>query len=96
MGMSREEFYSSTLGGFRIKLEGFMLLETEIRNIGHRRTSAVIVNALGSLGGGREITEHKFWPMSLDNVKPVPKSEELIEKDKELIERFWPDVKWQR
>lgn len=75
-----------------MRIDGFMLREMEIRNLGARRIATILVNGFNSLGGGKPMTEHKLWPFSLDNPKKVPDSAKIINQEKEFIKKFWPDV----
>jgi hypothetical protein len=95
LGLSRYDFYSCTLRELKVRIEGFILRETEIKNIGARRIATIIYNGLQSFGKGTQLKENKFWPMSIDQIAEIEKSEELVSKHKERLQQIWPDFKWQ-
>ena len=94
LGLSRQEFYTSSLGEFKNRIKGFLLRETEIKNIGNRRIFSAIVNGLNAFGKSRIKSESELWPMSLDEKgkKEIPKSEEMVEKHFDMLKKIWPDI----
>jgi len=96
MGMTREEFYTSTLTEMKVRMSGFLKRVLEYENVGIRHLYGLIHSGFGSLGGGRPMSEKRLWPMSLDNIqakiKNLPKSEELVKNEKDFILKIWPDA----
>lgn len=95
--MSVMDFYSLTIPQFSKIFEGFVLREFEIRNIGNRKVYEMIFNGFNALGGGTAKEGSELWPMTLDKMfkkapREIPKSEDLVQKDKEFIKSIWPDV----
>jgi len=84
-----------TLSEYKTRIDGFILREMEIKNFGARRLSTIIVNGFNSFAGGKQYSEQKLWPFSLDKrkINDLPKSEDLVKRDRELILKIWPDVK---
>jgi hypothetical protein len=96
LGLDRFEFYSATLPEIRVRIGGYLKRVTEYENIGTRRLYGLIHGGFTSLGGGRQLPERILWPMSIDKIGPkrdIPKSEDLVEKDRALILHIWPDAK---
>jgi hypothetical protein len=93
--MSRFEFYSSTLIELKIRIFGYVKRVFEFENVGTRRLYGLIHSGFTSLGGGRQLSEQRLWPMKIDKigkVKNVPKSEEMVKRDRDLILKIWPDA----
>ena len=95
LGLSRREFYTSTIGELNTRIEGYLMRALQIENIGDRRVALTIRNGMAALGKGKQISEEKFWPMEMDNWKPkkiLPKSEEMVQKNWEFLKKIWPDL----
>ena len=96
LGMSRQEFFTCGLNELNKRIEGFILRELELKNMGARRIVATLYNGFTALGGGKGKSESEIWPMSIDKKfkRQVEKSEDIVARDKEMLKRHWPDVKW--
>ena len=92
LGLSRPDFFKCSFAEINTRIKGFILRELEYKNIGARRIATLIHN-LGTAFGGQSLSENKLWPMSFDKKfnHSIPKSEDLVEKDRELISKIWPE-----